>query len=125
MMISLLGTRWIHHTGKDVSLRRNGGGLQDQPQTRRGTMEVTVGYRMYETGSTSTASLLPGWTPGTVTFSAQQSTATLTFDTVNDPTKEEDSELGGTLHVDAYPDEVTLDEPAVAYVTVLDDGGDP
>ena len=83
--------------------------------------EVTVGYRMSETGSTLTASLLPGWTYGTVTMSANQSTATLTFDTTNDSTDEEDSELVVSLHVDTIPDGVTVGEPSIAFVTVLDD----
>ena len=64
--------------------------------------DVTVGYRMYETGSVLTDSFLPGWTPGTVTIGADQSTATLTFDTVNDSTDEEDSEVVVTLRVDTY-----------------------
>ena len=90
------------------------------------TAEVTVGYRMYETGSVLTDSLLPGWTPGTVTISAAQSTATLTFDTVNDSTDEEDSEVVVSLRVETIPAGVTLGEPSIAYVTVLDgDGATP
>ena len=85
------------------------------------TAEVTVGYRMSETGSTLTASLVPGWTPGTVTLSADQSTATLTFATDNDSTDEEDSEVVVSLHVDTIPDGVTIGEPSIAYVTVQDD----
>ena len=60
-----------------------------------------------------------------MTIGADQSTATLTFDTVNDSTDEEDSEVVVTLRVDTYPDGVTLGEPSIAYVTVLDDDGDP
>ena len=86
------------------------------------TAEVTVRYRMSETGNTLTASLVPGWTPGTVTLSADQSTATLTFATDNDSTDEEDSEVVVSLHVDTIPDGVTIGEPSIAYVTVLDDG---
>ena len=54
-------------------------------------------------------------------MSANQSTATLTFDTTNDSTDEEDSELVVSLHVDTIPDGVTVGEPSIAYVTVLDD----
>ena len=85
------------------------------------TAEVTVGYRMSETGSTLTASLVPGWTHGTVTMSADQSTATLTFATDNDSTDEEDSEVVVALRADTIPDGVTIGEPHIAYVTVLDD----
>jgi hypothetical protein len=89
------------------------------------TAEVVVGYEMHETGSTLTASLLPGWTPGTVTIGAGQGTATLTFATDNDSTDEEDSDVVVSLHVDTYPDGVGLGEPSRALVTVLDDDGDP
>ena len=82
---------------------------------------VTVGYRVSETGSTFSEALDPGWNPGTVTIGAGQSTATLSFDTVNDSTDEEDSEVDVTLRVDTYPDGVELGRPAEAYVTVLDD----
>ena len=85
------------------------------------TVAVTVGYRVYETGSTFSDPLDAGWNLGTVTVGAGQSTATLNFDTDNDSTDEEDSEVGVTLRVDTYPDGVTLGEPAIAYVTVLDD----
>ena len=84
--------------------------------------DVTVGYRMHETGSTLSATLLPGWTPGTLTISANQRTATLSFATVNDSTDEDDSEVFVTLRgVDTYPDGVIFGEPSYAYVTVLDD----
>ena len=89
------------------------------------TMEVTVGYRIYETGSALTASLLPGWTPGTVTMSAGQKTATLTFNTIDDSTDEEDSEVVVSLRLDTIPDGVTIGEPSIAYVTVLDDDEAP
>ena len=82
---------------------------------------VTVGYRVSETGSTFSEALDPGWNPGTVTIGAGQSTATLSFDTVDDSTDEEDSEVDVTLRVDTYPDGVELGRPAEAYVTVLDD----
>ena len=82
---------------------------------------VTVGYRVSETGSTFSEALDPGWNPGTVTIGAGQSTATLSFDTVNDSTDEEDSEVDVTLRVDTYPDGVELGFPSEAYVTVLDD----
>ena len=82
---------------------------------------VTVGYRVSETGSTFSEALDPGWNPGTVTIGAGQSTATLSFDTVNDSTDEEDSEVDVTLRVDTYPDGVELGRPSEAYVTVLDD----
>jgi hypothetical protein len=57
-----------------------------------------------------------------VMLSADQSTATLTFATDNDSTDEEDSEVVVSLHVDTIPDGVTIGEPSIAYVTVLDDG---
>ena len=85
------------------------------------TVAVTVGYRVSETGSTFAEALDPGWNPGTVTIGAGQSTATLRFDTVDDSTDEEDSEVEVTLRVDTYPDGVELGFPAEAYVTVLDD----
>ena len=85
------------------------------------TEAVTVGYRVSETGSTFAEALDPGWNPGTVTIGAGQSTATLSFDTVDDSTDEEDSEVEVTLRVDTYPDGVELGFPAEAYVTVLDD----
>ena len=85
------------------------------------TAAVTVGYRVSETGSTFSEALDPGWNPGTVTIGAGQSTATLSFDTVNDSTDEEDSEVDVTLRVDTYPDGVELGRPSEAYVTVLDD----
>ena len=85
------------------------------------TAAVTVGYRVSETGSTFAEALDPGWNPGTVTIGAGQSTATLRFDTVDDSTDEEDSEVEVTLRVDTYPDGVELGFPAEAYVTVLDD----
>ena len=85
------------------------------------TEAVTVGYRVSETGSTFSEALDPGWNPGTVTIGAGQTTATLSFDTVNDSTDEEDSEVDVTLRVDTYPDGVELGRPAEAYVTVLDD----
>ena len=85
------------------------------------TAAVTVGYRVSETGSTFSDALEPGWNPGTVTIGAGQTTATLSFDTVNDSTDEENSEVDVTLRVDIYPDGVELGRPAEAYVTVLDD----
>ena len=85
------------------------------------TAAVTVGYRVYETGSTFSEALDAGWNPGTVTIGAGQTSATLSFGTVNDSTDEEDSEVGVTLLVDTYPDGVELGRPATAYVTVLDD----
>ncbi len=85
------------------------------------TAAVTVGYRVSETGSTFSDALEPGWNPGTVTIGAGQTTATLSFDTVNDSTDEEDSEVDVTLRVDTYPDGVELGRPDIAYVTVLDD----
>ena len=85
------------------------------------TAAVTVGYRVYETGSTFSEALDPGWNPGTVTIGAGQTSATLSFGTDNDSTDEEDSEVGVTLRVDTYPDGVILGEPAIAYVMVLDD----
>ena len=84
-------------------------------------VEVVVGYEVRESGSTLIPSLLPGWTPGTVSIGAGQGTATLTFATVNDSTDEEDSDVVVSLHVDTYPDGVGLGEPSRAYVTVLDD----
>ena len=85
------------------------------------TKAVTVGYRVWETGSTFSEALDPGGNPGTVTIGAGQTTATLSFDTVDDSTDEEDSEVDVTLRVDTYPDGVELGRPAEAYVTVLDD----
>ena len=85
------------------------------------TAAVTVGYRVSETGSTFSDALEPGWNPGTVTIGAGQTTATLSFDTVNDSTDEENSEVDVTLRVDTYPDGVELGRPDIAYVTVLDD----
>ena len=85
------------------------------------TAAVTVGYRVYETGSTLSEALDAGWNPGTVTIGAGQTSATLSFGTDNDSTDEEDSEVGVTLIVDTYPDGVELGRPAIAYVTVLDD----
>ena len=85
------------------------------------TAAVTIGYRVSETGSTFSDALDPGWNPGTVTIGAGQTTATLSFDTVDDSTDEEDSEVDVTLRVDTYPDGVELGRPAEAYVTVLDD----
>ena len=82
---------------------------------------VTVGYRVSETGSTFAEALDPGWNPGTVMIGAGQSTATLKFNTVDDSTDEEDSDVVVTLRVDTYPDGVELGFPAEAYVTVLDD----
>ena len=85
------------------------------------TEAVTVGYRVSETGNTFSQALDPGWNPGTVTIGAGQSTATLSFDTVDDSTDEEDSEVLVTLRVDTYPEGVELGRPAEAFVTVLDD----
>jgi hypothetical protein len=85
------------------------------------TAAVTVGYRVYETGSTFSEALDAGWNPGTVTIGAGQTSATLSFGTDNDSTDEEDSEVEVTLRVDTYPDGVELGRPAEAYVTVLDD----
>ena len=85
------------------------------------TAAVTVGYRVSETGSTFAEALDPGWNPGTVTIGAGESTATLRFNTVDDSTDEEDSDVVVTLRVDTYPDGVELGFPAEAYVTVLDD----
>ena len=85
------------------------------------TAAVTVGYRVYETGSTLSEALDAGWNPGTVTIGAGQTSATLSFGTDNDSTDEEDSEVGVTLIVDTYPDGVELGRPEIAYVTVLDD----
>ena len=85
------------------------------------TEAVTVGYRVSETGSTFAEALDPGWNPGTVTIGAGESTATLRFNTVDDSTDEEDSDVVVTLRVDTYPDGVELGFPAEAYVTVLDD----
>ena len=85
------------------------------------TKAVTVGYRVWETGSTFSEALDPGGNPGTVTIGAGQTTSTLSFDTVDDSTDEEDSEVDVTLRVDTYPDGVELGRPSEAYVTVLDD----
>ena len=85
------------------------------------TEAVTVGYRVSETGSTFSEALDPGWNSGTVTIGAGQTTATLSFGTVNDSTDEEDSEVAVTLLVDNYPDGVIVGPPGIAYVTVLDD----
>ena len=85
------------------------------------TAVVTIGYRMSETGSTLTPSIPPSGTTGTVTMNAGQRTATLTFDTINDSTDEDDSEVVVSLHVRPIPDGVTIGEPSIAYVTVLDD----
>ena len=82
---------------------------------------VTIGYRVWEDGSILSESLDPGWNPGTVTIGAGQTSATLSFGTVNDSTDEEDGEVTVTLIVDTYPDGVELGRPAEASVTVLDD----
>ena len=78
---------------------------------------VTIGYRVWETGSILSESL----DPGTVTIGAEQTSVTLSFGTVNDSTDEEDGEVTVTLLVDTYPDGVELGRPAEASVTVLDD----
>ena len=85
------------------------------------TAAVTIGYRVWETGSVLSDALDPGWNPGTVTIGAGQTSATLSFATVNDSTDEEDGEVTVTLRVDTYPDGVELGRPAEASVTVLDD----
>jgi len=85
------------------------------------TAAVTIGYRVWETGSILSEALDPGWNPGTVTIGAGQTSATLSFGTVNDSTDEEDGEVTVTLSVDTYPEGVELGLPYEASVTVLDD----
>ena len=127
----------VDHAGKHAGLRRNGTVEFTVSANPAPTAAVTVGYRVYETGSTFSEALgaafqrrfrrvleVPrgaGWNHGTVTIGAGQTSATLSFGTVNDSTDEEDSEVGVTLRVDTYPDGVELGRPATAYVTVLDD----
>ena len=58
-------------------------------------------------------------------MSADQKTATLTFNTTADSTDEEDREVVVSLRVDTIPGGVTIGEPSIAYVTVLDDDEAP